>query len=191
MVAEGEHVKGEQGVLFVKHWLESTTYVQISFSVYDDPAQTTVERLDRKHKRFDLVGSFLGDHRRPLYVEVKNYDHVGSQPAEFKEFLANAYSVTALGVKSNVDKKLEFMWVTTHPFDQTKWSKLTTELEIRAALNVHKDALAGEEIDDSIVRLVADRLWLVMLNRRQSVFLLSPEELYKVHGVLRRKGSFG
>jgi len=72
MVAEAEHRKGEEGALLAKRFLESTTYINITFSVYDDPAQTTLIRLDGKHKRYDLTGVFLGDNRRPLFVEVKN-----------------------------------------------------------------------------------------------------------------------
>jgi len=188
MVAEAEHRKGEEGALLAKRFLESTTYINITFSVYDDAAQTTLIRLDGKHKRYDLTGVFLGDNRRPLFVEVKNYTNVGNQPADYDEFLANAYSTTARDMSVNLDRSVEYMWITRHPFSQTKWSQLTSDKEIIAALDKHADTLNGAVVDSSIVRKLADRLWLVMMNSRQEEFLLTREELFLVHRVLQRKG---
>jgi hypothetical protein len=188
MVAEAEHKKGEAGVLIIKRWLESTTYVTITFTVYDDQAQTTAIRLDGQPKRYDLTGYFLGENRRPLLVEAKNYTVVGKQPEEYSEFLADAYSITAAAIAGGADKKTEFMWVTWHPFSQTKWSALTSEAEIIAAVEAHPEALGDRQLDPSVVRIVADRLWLAMLNRRQEELLLNRSELFRIHEVLQRKG---
>ncbi|HEX3784255.1 MAG TPA: hypothetical protein VHX38_31745 [Pseudonocardiaceae bacterium] len=188
MVAEAEHKKGEEGVLTIKRWLESTTYVTINFTVYDDQVQTTATRLDGEVKRYDLAGHFLGENRRPLLVEVKNYTVVGKQPDEYPQFLANAYSITAAAIAAGVDKKTEFMWVTWHPFSQNKWAHLTSEKEVKAAVEANPEVLADHELDPDIVRLVAQRLWLAMLNRRQEELLLSRSELFQIHGVLQRKG---
>src|SRR5437660_1010090 len=157
MVAEAEHKKGEEGVLTIKRWLESTTYVTITFTAYDDQVQTTAVRLDGQPKRYDLAGYFLGENRRPLLVEAKNYTVVGRQPEEYPEFLANAYSITAAAITGDIDKKTEFMWVTWHPFSQTKWASLTGEDEIRAAVESHPEVLGGHRLDPNIVRVVADR----------------------------------
>ncbi|WP_424184939.1 hypothetical protein ACOBQX_24060 [Actinokineospora sp. G85] len=188
MAAETEHKKGHEGVLLVKRWLESTTHAIVNFSVYDDENQTSLARLDDNIKRYDLIGTFLGKDTRPFVVEVKNYNVVGNQPIEYTEFLANAYSTTAAQFKLNLDKKIEYMWITWHPFSQGKWSKLTSEDEIRNALEVHPEVLNGAAIEESLIRLLADRIWLIMLNRRQESLLLSRDELFKVHGVLERKG---
>jgi hypothetical protein len=188
MVAEGLHKAGERGVLLAKQWLESTTHVEVPFSVYDDPAQTALLRLDDEQKRYDLSGYFL-ENRRPLSVEVKNYTAVGNQPAEYTEYLANAYSVTARDLGYDLDVRREFMWVTWHPFSQTKWTRLTSRDEIRSALDEHPDVLGAAEVDEAIVELVSGRLWLVVLNPRQDQLLLTRDELYKVWHALKRKGS--
>jgi hypothetical protein len=188
MVAETSHKDGERGVLLAKRLLESTTHVVLPFSVYDDANQTTLVRLDGAVKRYDLAGHFLGEKRRPLSVEVKNYTTVGHQPADYTEFLANAYSITANERKNGIDTKREFMWMTTHPFSQTKWMQLTSGDEIRSALVQHEDALNKDSIDEEILVQMADRLWLVVMHDRQDELSLSRAELYKVHAALDRKG---
>lgn len=187
-MAEAQHVSGEEGVLAAKHFLECTTYVNITFTVYDDEMQTTLTGLGKTRKVFDLTGFFLGDVRRPLVVEVKNYSVVGGQGAEYTEFLSIAYSVTADAVRNDLDRKTEFMWATWHPFSQTKWSKLTTEEEIVAALEVHPEKLGDSVVDLSIVRQVAERLWLVPMHRRQDELLMTRDELLSVYKTLGRKG---
>jgi hypothetical protein len=187
LVAEAEHVAGEEGVLAAKHFLESTTYVNITFTVYDDSVQTTLTGLNGVRKTFDLTGFFLGDDRRPLFVEVKNYNTVGDQASEYTKFLATAYSVTADGIARDLDRRTEFMWATWHPFSQTKWRRLTSEEEIGSALRAHPE-ISGDSVDREIVRRVAERLWLVPMHRRQDELLMTRDELLTVHRALGRKG---
>jgi hypothetical protein len=187
LVAEAEHVAGEEGVLSAKRFLESTTYVNITFTVYDDDVQTTLTGLDGLRKTFDLTGFFLGDDRRPLFVEVKNYNAVGDQASEYTKFLATAYSVTADGIERHLDRRTEFMWATWHPFSQTKWPRLTSEEEIRDALRAHPE-MARNSVDEQIVRRVAQRLWLVPMHRRQDELLMTRDELLTVYKALGRKG---
>ncbi|MGW5037165.1 hypothetical protein ACWEQK_03365 [Streptomyces parvulus] len=188
MVAESSHREGEAGVLLAKQCLESTTHIELPFDVYECPEQTTVIRLDNKIKRFDLAGHIIAT-KRPLFVEVKAYNVVGKQPEEYTEYLANAYSATARDIRDGIDRKREFMWVTWHPFSQTKWVNLTTKSEIKSALAVHEESLDGAEIDDDIVDLLTSRLWLMMVSKRQEQLLLTREELYTVQGALKRKGA--
>jgi hypothetical protein len=122
-------------------------------------------------------------------VEVKKYNVIGKQPVEYIEYLANAYSITARDVSREMDRKREFMWLTWHPFHQNKWSKLTSKEEIRKALAVYPECLGGEEIDESIIDLVSNRLWLLMLSKRQDSLFLTREELYRVQAILQRKGA--
>lgn len=190
VVAEGAHKKGEEGALLAKRYLESTTHIRLPFSVYDDPAQTTLTRLDGEVKRYDLAGHFLVDKPHPLVVEVKNYDTVGAQAAAYTEYLANAYSITAHEIaEKHDDPRREFMWVTWHPFSQTKWAELTSVEEIAKALTEHSDALGGTALDESLAAIVSSRLWLVVLSKKQDRLLLTRQELYQVYTVLDRKGT--
>lgn len=155
-------------------------------TVYDNEGLCTLQRLDGQVKRYDLVGYFLTGGHRPVSVESKKVTGVGSQPAEYQEFLANAYSVTKRQLQIADDRR-EFMWVTWHPFDQTKWAKLRSRSEIRAALATHSQVLGGEEVDDAVVELVAERLWLVPLHDRMEELLLEPHELYPALQALGRR----
>ncbi|WP_406410436.1 hypothetical protein OG923_18170 [Streptomyces halstedii] len=188
MVAEASHKAGEKGVALAKQYLEGTTHIELPFDAYETPEQTTLIRLDGKRKAYDLAGHNITT-RRPLYVEVKKYNVVGKQPVEYIEYLANAYSITARDVAEGLDRKREFMWITWHPFHQTKWSKLTSKSEIEDALSEYPECLNGEEISGGVVDLVAGRLWLLMLNNRQEDLFLTREELYRVQATLQRKGA--
>lgn len=186
MPAESSHRDGEEGAMLAKQWLESTTHLEMPFNVYEHEAMTTLIRLDGVRKRYDLMGYWL-ESKKQLYVEVKNYTVVGNQPAEYNEYLANAYSATARSVDEKMDTGREFMWITWHPFSQTKWTNLTTHDEVKKALKDHPEALAGRAIDEDILRMVSQRLWLVVLCQRQHQLLLTRQELYQVHAALDRK----
>lgn len=186
MPAETNHVIGQEGAQLVKRYLESTTHVVLPHTVYDNEGMCTLERLDGKVKRYDLVGHFLTGDRQPLSVESKKVTGVGSQPGEYQEFLANAYSVTKRRRQIGDDRR-EFMWVTWHPFDQGKWAKLRSRPAVRAALATHPEVLGDEEVDDAVVELVADRLWLVPLHDRIEELLLEPHELYPALQALGRR----
>ncbi|GGU90188.1 hypothetical protein GCM10010182_00820 [Actinomadura cremea] len=173
--------------MLAKQWLESTTHLEMPFNVYEHEKMTTLVRLDGARKRYDLMGYWL-ERKTPLYVEVKNYTVVGNQPTEYSEHLANAYSATARNIVQQMDAGGEFMWVTWHPFSQSKWKKLTNHEEIRKALKEYPEALAGNSIDEDILRTVSKRLWLQVLSPRQHELLLTRQELYKVQEVLDRKG---
>lgn len=187
-MAESSHKDGEDGVILAKQCLESTTHIELPFDAYECPEQTILIRLDGAKKRYDLAGHIIAT-KRPLFVEVKAYNVVGKQPEEYMEYLANAYSVTARDIKDGVDRKREFMWVTWHPFSQTKWVNLTTKTEVRKALETHPECLAGDPVDEEIVDLVTHRLWLIMLSKRQEQLLLTRDELYTVQAALKRKGA--
>lgn len=179
---------GLVGVKNAQQYLESTTFITLPWNVYEDMNQTTFIRLDKKPKRYDLAGHFLGARRRPLAVENKAYTTVGSQPEDYTEYLANAYSITARECEDGVDTEREFMWLTTHPFSQSKWPHLRTPGEIAAALQKHPEALAGREPDNELLSKVASRLWLIPVHDRHRELVLERRELFKIHEVLERKG---
>lgn len=191
VIAEGAHAKGEDGVRAAKRLLESTTHIRLPFVVYDDPAQTTLTRLDGEHKRFDLAGHFLRDKPHPVSVEVKKYDvRGGGQPEEYTQFLANAYSITACeSLQAGGDRRREFIWLTWHPFSQTKWAELTSAGEIKAAVDKYPEVRAGQPFDADMCAAVADRLWLLIMSEKQDQLTLTAHELYRVFTVLDRKGA--
>lgn len=177
------------GVRLAKRWLESTTWIELPFNVYDNAPVCTLERLDGKKKRYDLFGSIFREPQTPLYVEVKDYDSSGGkQGTEYWEFLANAYSVTAKDIKDGEDGRREFMWITRHPFQLTSWSELTSPARIAEALEKHPEVLADLKADPTLLATVSDRLWLLVVHKRQDELVLTPQELADVEGKLNRKG---
>lgn len=187
MVAEATQMKGLEGALAVKRWLESTTHLEFPFNAYEDETLCTLMRLDGHKKRYDLSGFFLTGGRRPVVVESKNYSGVGNQPGDYIEYLANAYSTAVHDIKNIGDTRRQYFWVTTHPFSQTKWPELTSHQELRQALQAHPAALNGESIDEELLRMVASRLWLFVMPERHGALTLTRDELQRVFAVLRRK----
>jgi hypothetical protein len=185
---EAQHKAGEEGLELTKRWLESTTWIELPFDCYSNQTVCTVRRLDGEKKVFDAFGYIFTDPHTPLFVENKAYNNVGNQPKDFWEFLANAYSTTAQAIADGHDAGYEFMWVTTHPFEQTAWPQLTTPDRIKEALEKDPDALGGEEVSLSTLSLVSERLWVLVMHERQGRLMLTPGELSKVEGVLNRKG---
>jgi hypothetical protein len=76
-VAESVQKDGMEGVDLAQRWLESTTWIELPFNVYDNSAVCTLTKLDGTVKRYDLFGSIFTKPIKPLYVEVKNYDSSG------------------------------------------------------------------------------------------------------------------
>lgn len=188
--AESVQQDGIDGVALAKRWLESTTWIELPFDAYNNAPVCTVRRLDGKVKRFDLFGSIHTVPPTPLYVEVKNYDTAGGkQGAEYWEFLANAYSVTAQDLKDGEDARREFMWITRHPFNQTDWATLTKADRVKQALeDHHPEALNGEQINVDLLAVVTERLWLLVVHLRQEGLMLTAQELSIIEGQLNRKG---
>ncbi len=180
--AEQNHELGREGVFRVKAWLEATTHLTMPWNVYDHTAVCTRTRLDGGVKRYDLSGQFIGDHQRPAVVEAKAYSTVGNQPAEYIEFLANAYSTTANEIATVGDTKTEFIWVTTHPFSQSRWPQLTSRAELATAMQTHSGWLGdGHDVDQDLLVLVASRLWLLVRHERQTEISLTRAELFRIY----------
>lgn len=189
--AEANHEAGRRGVMQVKGWLEATTHLTMQWNVYDNTAICSRPRLDGGIKRYDLLGQFIGERQRPAVVEVKAYNTVGGQAAEYVEFLANAYSTTAWEIATlGDDTKTEFIWVTTHPFSQTKWAELTSRSELAKAVETHREWLGKDHtVDEDLLVTVASRLWLLVRHERQSEISLTNSELYKIYEHIGRKPS--
>lgn len=188
-VAEPVQQKGRDGVDLAKRWLESTTWIELPFDAYEMPQQCTLTRLDGGQKLYDLSGWMFSQPKRALYVEAKDYDSAGGkQGGEYWTFLSNAYSITARDLASpSGDGRREFMWVTRHPFQLTDWAHLTTAKRVEEALNRDPASLGGKPIDADVLALTAERVWLLVIHKRQAELTLTPSELATIESVLNRK----
>lgn len=178
VTAEGLHEVGREGVMKIRRWLDSTARFDMSHSAYDldkdghQLTQVRVEQLDGSFETFDLVGDIrdeVGRKGNTIYVECKNYSQAGNQAQLYDEYLATCYSAFASRHQAleNVPS-IEFMWVTTHPFAVTNFSKLTDQATIAAACSneAHHRRLGTAPYDPALGDLLAERLWLVVASGR-------------------------
>lgn len=187
--AEPIQQKGIDGVALAKRGLESTTWIELPFNAYRNDSICRVQLLDGS-KLFDMFGFIFGESNVPLYVEAKNYDGNASKlEAYYKEFLANAYSATALAKKNNTAERAEFMFVTTHPFGLGKWASNFKPSRIREALDEYSSVLGGDAIEDNVLHETSDLVHLLILNERQTRFMLTSSELSRIEEILGRKAS--
>lgn len=186
--AESAHEEGRKGVFRTKRWLESTTHIELNFDAYDWASECTISCLDGGLQTFDLKGQIYKS-KSMLFVENKSYTSVGNQAKDYQDFLAISYSATAAEISRTQDPRWQFMWVTTYPFAQGKWPKLTKRSQIKAALEADTTGLLnGVPIDEEVLDLMADRVWLLVYNKRQQEFTLTPKELNMIEAKLNRKG---
>lgn len=177
MAGEESHEAGRKGVRRAKEWLERTGRVDVFWTAYEQPEMLTIKRPGGGARAFDLGGVIRGGELtgRLFYAEVKKYSSVGGQSAMYGDYLANCYCATL----AEPDKQYEFMWITWHPFDQTKWTRLIEWEEVASALQSRTlDWLGrGAVVDDEVCRLTAERLWLIVLSDRQERLGMSDEML--------------
>ncbi|WP_417233631.1 hypothetical protein [Arthrobacter sp.] len=186
--AEPVQQKGIDGVALAKRGLESTTWIELPFNAYRNDHICRAPLLTGSTKLFDLFGYIFGDANVPLYVEAKNYDGNPSKlDAYYVEFLAHAYSSTALAQKSSIIDRAEFMFVTTHPFGLGKWVDNLRPSRIREALIAHPEVLGEAAVEDNLLQQTSERVHLLILNERQTRFMLTPAELMQIEQVLGRK----
>lgn len=176
MAGEEQQETGREGVRFAREWLESTTRVQVPWTVYEMPQLTTLTLLDGSRESWDLSGFFTDGIRRQFYAEVKNYND-DSQGGMYREYLTDCYSATAKMIAEENDQKHEFMWITWHPFLTGSWTKLCDESTISDAVAKFPDKLGGHRYNREVGSLVANRLWLIVLSRRQPELMMSREYL--------------
>lgn len=175
--AEELHAIGREGARRIRNWLNATGRFAIAYSATELDAarrgfsQVEVELLDGSCERFDLVGDVLdeeGRFARTVYIECKKYSGAGDQGPLYDEYLAVAYSAFARWYERHGGPPgWDFMWVTTHPFAQTRYSKLTTDESIRASVTgEHAGRLNGHAYDEDLGRELAKRLWLCIVSDR-------------------------
>lgn len=186
MAGETTHRIGQEGVERARAWLEKTGRVQVHYTVYEVSGAPflTFGNTTGGEFSFDMCGTLdLDEGRTSFYGEVKKYNDVGSQPQEYSEYLAKCYRATSLH-----ERPYHFMWITWHPFSQTKWSRLCTAAEVRAAVVSYKTKYCGDaqDINEDLCEELADRLWLIVLSDRQEGLSMSDEMLAELRAAVVR-----
>jgi len=158
--------------------MDASARFAMSHTAYDlDPdgrpyTHVRVEQLDGRYENFDLVGDIRDSEGRrgnAVYVECKNYTAAGNQGTMYNEYLATCYSAFAARHASlGHVPSMEFMWITTHPFAVTNFSRLTDEPSIASACaeQAHVARLGDSTYDPELGRVLSGRLWLVVVNDR-------------------------
>ncbi|RPK75702.1 hypothetical protein EES45_24760 [Streptomyces sp. ADI97-07] len=182
---EQQQERGREGAYFAQAWLESTTRVNAPWIVYEAPQMTTLTLLNGKHESWDVAGYFENDKKNQFYAEIKNYTSDGQGP-KYREYLADCYSATAKMIKDGLDRECEFMWITWHPFAMGAWTKLCDEAMIQEAVKEYPEKLGEDYYDPEIGKLLAERLWLIVLSERQEELMMKREYLGHIRSFITR-----
>lgn len=176
---------GEEGARRAKLWLDATTRVTSTWSVYD---KFGVARLQYpwpeggRSFSYDLGGIFFGGdlHQQSFLVECKKYS-TENQGNHFDKFLAQSY-VTLANHPQLAD---HFIWITWHPFRLGKWNELASEDNISDALVKERSRLFGDDVSEpdarnlirqEIVTDLVDRVWVIVLSDKQETLVISRED---------------
>lgn len=189
MAGEGQHKVGEGGVRRAKKWLEATTRVHSSWTVYDDRQVSRLTFEWPHHDKpfsYDLGGIlFGGEFDKDLFLaECKKYKGDQDQGEHFDKFLAQSY-VTLRDEPRLAD---HFMWITWAPFRVTSWAKISQPEKIVHALvkvprlrswvfgeDVSEDE-ANRQVNSSVVADLSSRMWMIVLSDRQEKLVISNED---------------
>ncbi|MEJ7742886.1 MAG: hypothetical protein WKF73_10235 [Nocardioidaceae bacterium] len=192
MAKETAHRIGYEGLHEIKEWLEATTRFAISYTVWDSEPMCTRECPDGTMKALDLEGNTVGkpgERPRPVSVECKKYTTVGGQAESYREFLAVAYANTVHTINSmGGDAERQFLWVTYHPFSQTRWNELETMTHLRECVEEYDTLLKGAKIDDDLLAKVAKRISVMVVGQRQVDLRLTKDEAGLALHHLRKDG---
>lgn len=185
MAGEETHEAGAEGARRAKVWLERTTRAEARWVTPDPtavPKLTFPWQSNRDPFSFDLGGLLRGGalSDQQFLVESKFYKDHGAQGTMYKEFLAKCYC--ALLSRPQVCD--HFFWITWAPFSVTKWSQLDTEpFILQAVLDHREDSLNLTDLDDAeaavdhkLIKTISERLWLIVLSRRQERELVMSKE---------------
>lgn len=180
------HKLGELGTRRAKVWLDSTSRVSSSWTVYDAAA---VKRLrfswpvdGFKPFSFDLGGILAGGEfeQQAFIAECKKYS-TKSQGGHYDKFLAQSY------VLMQDDSALadHIFWITWHPFRIDTWNVLASEAKVEAAVSKWASRIfpgyadksdISAVIDKDAVARVAQRVWNLVLTDRQEKLVLAPND---------------
>ncbi len=185
MAGEELHEKGAEGARRAKVWLERTTRVEARWVV---PDRVAVPKLTFSWVKpnidpfsFDIGGLLSGGdlEGEQFVAESKFYDNPGNQGTMYREFLAKCYC--ALIDRPSVCD--HFFWITWAPFLVESWKELTSEEFVAKAVTKHcekalncEPSEAADALDDTLVKEVSERLWIIVLSKRQEQHLVMSQQ---------------
>jgi len=179
------HLLGREGARRAKQWLDSTTRVNASWTVYDSYGVSKLNYdwpgVDESYS-YDIGGLFSGEELEgeAFLVECKKYS-TDNQGDHFDKFLAQSY------VTLRDDRRLadHFMWITWHPFRIKSWTELHSQGSILKALKRERERVFGEGTaeeaveglaDAAVIEDLAKRIWVIVLSDRQEGLVISTED---------------
>ena len=187
MAGEEAQERGRDGVQRAKRWLERTGRVDVYWTVYENPTMLAVPIPGGQSRSFDMGGVILGGDLKgsQFFAEVKRHASANNQAKMYGDYLANCYCM----LLQDQTKLYEFMWITWHPFSIRKWTRLCEWDEVRDAIRERQNEWlsSASTVDDNLCRLVADRLWLIVLSDKQEQLGMSEEML----GEVRKAATIG
>lgn len=183
MSGEEAQLTGFDGLRRAKEWLEASTRVKQSWTVYDTGLRELLEfewPFEGQTFSFDLGGKLRGDELegQMFLAEIKNYKYESDLPVHWRRFLASCYVA-----RSRKPERCDnFMWISWAPFQAQKWHEHATPETIRKSL-VHLDNrkrlfdtleedTAKALIDESLVADVAPRIWMITLSEKQETLVI-------------------
>lgn len=180
------HAIGADGTRRAKVWLDATTRVTASWTIYDERAVKKL-RFDWPRPGFspysyDLGGILSGgEYENSFFVaECKKYS-TKNQGDHFDKFLAQSYA-TVLGGTQLAD---HIFWITWHPFRIDRWSRKTGEEEIVRAVSKYASRIfdglkdgddVADFIDQDLVKDLSSRFWTFVLSDRQESLVISDDD---------------
>jgi hypothetical protein len=171
---EEEQEIGRQYVNRVKRLLEASMRFELRWDAYQHRGKVSLTALTGATKAYDLRGNHLTDGLTAtveVFIESKGEKTAGSQAAEFKQFLANAYSATKRQWDTvKLDPEYEFMWATRCPWKGTGWLEVATKQAITDAIEADRGGTAIPEdhvVDEVVVDRLAERIWIWVVAERQ------------------------
>jgi len=182
--------QGRDGVRFARRWLEATTFIELPWNAYENKRMCSLPLLEKgKTKKYDIRGRFLHEQKQEVYVENKAANRANNQTADFREFLANAYSTTAKAWELiGGDPQIEYVFVTSYPFGTlAEWGKLATKASVLAAVENEGVLPEGVNVDEELAALISDRSWLLVVHPKQERITLDQAELETALKALERK----
>jgi len=189
---EASQAKGADGARRAKRWLESTTRADARW-INPDPAAkpklTFAWPEGGQNFSFDVGGILkYGDFDGQMFfAESKNYDTPKDLGDHYYKYLAQCYVAFQLQPQF-CD---HFMWIAWSPHLVTRWDELMTPEIIAEAVVKHRGRIfpgkttvaeATALINQGQCVEVANRLWLIVLSKRQEALVISPDHRALVDG---------
>ncbi len=138
------HEIGRKFVYYVKEKLEKTNRFNIPFIVYEaNSDQTSVIKINGNKKIFDLKGAYksLNDENLNVFIEIKDYSYQGKLNQYYKHFLKDCFSVWVKNRLYSKSWKARFLFISSHPFNCSKFSRLKNLDFLRETLKDDRNLL--------------------------------------------------